>query len=304
MNIRTQIAAVITLCAMMAAGCDDDSTGPTTGPTVGSIVLQLEADTLSVDQTTQLQATVLSVDGDTLTVETIAFLSSDDDIVTVSETGLVTAEGSGTATVTAQVDNRSATVTIYVRRAASISVAPSETTLIVDDTLRLTATVLDADGAPIADAVVRWIEESDVVVTRIPPFDDGLSVEFIALGAGNEMIAAETEGLTATVDVRVVLSGVGSVTLSPRSLRIAVGETARLTVVVRDLTGAVIADPDVVFLCGLDELPGFCLVTGTDILIATIDTTGLVTGGPNVGQDFILAWSRGVYSNVTFLTVE
>lgn len=300
MNVRTHIGAVITLCAMIAAGCDDDPTGPT----VGSIVLQLGADTLSVDQTTQLQATVLSVDGDILTGETVTFLSSDENIITVSDTGLVTAEGSGTATVTAQVDNRSATVTIYVRRAASISVAPSEPTPIVGDTLRLTATVLDADGAPIADAVVRWIEESDVVVTRISPFDEGLSVEFIAFRVGNEMITAETEGLTATVDVRVVLSDVGSVTLGPLSLTIAVGDTARLTVVVRDLTGAVIADPDVVFLCGLDELPGFCLVTGTDILIATIDMTGLVTGGPNVGQDFVVARSRGVYSNVTFLTVE
>jgi uncharacterized protein YjdB len=304
MRIRTWIGAgMITLGAMIAAGCDDDVTAPAS-PVVGSIVLQLEADSLSVDQTTQLQVTVVSVDGDTLTEETVTFLSSDEDIITVSDTGLVTAEGSGTATVTAQVDNRSATVTIYVRRAASISVAPSDTTLIVDDTLRLTATVLDADGAPIADAVVRWIEEEDVVVARVPPFDERLSVEFIALGVGNEMITAETEGLTATVEVRVDPSEVGSVILSPDSLTIAVGDTARLTVVVRDTTGAVIADPHVVFLCGLDETEGICVIPGGNRILATIDATGLVTGGPSVGRDFVFARSGGVFSNLTFLTVE
>lgn len=128
--------------------------------------------------------TVLSVDGDTLTDESVTFLSSDGDIVSVAGTGLVTAEGSGTATITARADDRSAMVTVYVRRAASISVAPSSTSLVVDDTLRLTATVLDAGGAPLAFAVVRWFDDynADALRHDLPQSWDGRPLLFGLLG--------------------------------------------------------------------------------------------------------------------------
>ena len=88
-------------------------------------------------------------------------------------------------------------------------------------------------------------------------------------------------------------SEVGSVTLTPESLRLAeYGDTAQLTVIVRDRTGAVIANPQVVFLIyGLDGLR-----------VGTVDSTGLVTGlGCGVGR--IIARSRGVYSNTVLISV-
>lgn len=296
MNIRAQIGAgMIPLVAMIALACDEDVTAPV-GPTVGSIVLQLEADTLSVDQTTQLQATVLSVEGDTLSDETVTFLSSDDDIVSVSGTGLVTAEGSGTATITAGAADRTSTVTVYVRRAASISVAPSDPTLVVEERLTLAVTVLDSDGAPIANPVLGFTSSNyDVVDVGL---DEDKGHYFIAAYAvGDAVITFETEGLGATVEVRVDPSEVGSVLLLPDSLVIAAGDTARLTVIVRDTTGAVIADPHVVFQCPR----GFCR-WGEDGF-ANIDTTGLVTGH-FAGSDEVIARSKGVNSNTIYLTVE
>jgi len=291
---------MITLGAMVALGCDDD----VTGPNVGSIVLQLEADTLAVNQTTQLQVTVLSVDGDTLTEENVTFLSSDEDIITVSDTGLATAVGPGLATVTARADASTATVTVFVRRAASISIAPRDTTLMVEDTLRLTVTVLDADSMPVADPEVTFTSSNTLIAVV---FEDGLVSAFTGAtdpGGGNAVISAETEGLTAQANITVLPTEVGAVILSPDSLTIAVGDTARLTVVVRDTAGAVIADPHVIFICGFGDRVGLCVIPGGDRIMATIDATGLVTGGPNVGQDFVVARSRGVNSNVTFLTVE
>lgn len=85
--------------------------------------------------------------------------------------------------------------------------------------------------------------------------------------------------------------GVGSVLLSPESLTVAVYNTARLTVVVRDTTGAVIANPHVVFLVqGLME--------------GTVDSTGLVTGLPGgCGDGTVIARSQGVSSNTVAIAI-
>lgn len=298
------VSVLIALCTMASAGCEDDVTAPA-GPMIGFIGLQLEEDTLSVGETTELQVTILSTDGDTLAPDGVTYLSSDESILAVQPTGvagvvLVTAAGSGTATITAQAGIRTAVITIYVRRASSIEVTPADTTLVVDDRLVLTAIVRDADGTPIADAVVRWIEEIDA--DAMTGFDnEGLAVEFLATSVGRESITAETEGLTFTVNVTVDPSEVGSVLLSPDTLRVMVGDTARMTVVVRDTTGAVIADPHVVIACGFGG-EGECF-TGNDFLIATYDATGLFTGGPSEGTVEIIARSRGVDSNTVHITV-
>ena len=83
---------------------------------------------------------------------------------------------------------------------------------------------------------------------------------------------------------------VGSVTLSPDSLTVALQDTAQLSVIVRDTDGAVIADPQVVFtVSGLKD--------------GTVDRNGLVTGllsGCGVGR--VWAWSGGVNSNAAVIT--
>jgi hypothetical protein len=78
---------------------------------------------------------------------------------------------------------------------------------------------------------------------------------------------------------------VSSVRLSPSSLTVGVYDVARLTVVVRDTAGAVIANPDVEFLVsGLAE--------------GTVDAAGFVTGLPGRCRDgTVVARSGGVNSN-------
>jgi hypothetical protein len=112
----------------------------------------------------------------------------------------------------------------------------------------------------------------------------GLTAEFRANRAGSGVITATTEGLTYDVNVTVDRSEVGSVILSPDSLRIERGRRARLTVIVRDTTGAVIEDPQVVFTCD-------CATA------ASVDSTGLVTGLSTGRMNTITARSRGVNSN-------
>lgn len=167
-----------------------------------------------------------------------------------------------------------------VRRVASISVTPSDTTLDIDSTLQLSVTALDVDGDPV-DAIPRFSISDEAVLTY------GASPsEFRAVGVGSAVITAQVEELGASMSVRVRSSEVGSVTLFPNSLTVAVYHEARLTAVVRDTTGAVIPGPQLEFLVvGLAE--------------GTVDQTGLVTGLPGrCGDGTVVVRSGGVYSNV------
>lgn len=110
----------------------------------------------------------------------------------------------------------------------------------------------------------------------------------IALGA---IIAASCEDDVTAPSQPVGPSEVGSVLLLPDSLTVAVYDTAQLTVIVRDTTGAVIANPHVVFS-----------VNG--LMVGTVDSTGLVTGLPGgCGVGTIIARSRGVNSNTVHIKV-
>lgn len=302
-NLRT--LGTLLVVAASIAGCDDAApglagpelpTGPS-GPVVGSIALDLEADTLSVRQTTQLLATVLSVDGDTMTGQAITFESGDEDIAAISDAGLVTAVGPGTATIIARAGDRSATVTAYVRRAASISIAPTERTIGVFDTLRLTASVLDANGAPVPDTKVRWIDELRVPVVRWLA-GGALTGTFLALAPGREAITAEIEGLRATIDITVV-STVGSVLLQPHSIIVTVDDTVRTTVIVRDTSGAVIANPEVVYLCQSAPGPDPGRRYGCGFRLITLDSNTFVFGPGSYMEGIVevVARSGGVSSN-------
>jgi hypothetical protein len=176
-----------------------------------------------------------------------------------------------------------------VRRAASISVTPGDTTLNIDDRLKLVASVRDAEGASIG-AAVSWRQKGSVLQT----FDnEGLTAEFGAIRVGNAVITATTEGLSYDINVTVDRPEVGSVLLSPDTLTIERSKSARLTVVVRDTMGAVIPDPQVGFTCSCDHT------------LVTVDSTGLVTAGVSVhpSANTIVARSQGVNSNPVHVRV-
>ena len=122
------------LSALSVPGCNDEVAGPDfpagptgpvdePGPRVGAVILQLDADTLWVNDTTRLLTTVLSTDGDTLTDVTVAFTSSNEQVLTVSSAGVVTAVGPGIALVTARAEDSSATATLLAAAAAMTRVA-------------------------------------------------------------------------------------------------------------------------------------------------------------------------------------
>ncbi|MDE2721627.1 Ig-like domain-containing protein, partial [Candidatus Palauibacter polyketidifaciens] len=100
---RRLIAAPLVLLATLSCGDDDPVAPPPPPPPVAtSITVSPATATLaSLGQTAQLTARVLDQNGQVMTGAVVTWTSSDATVVMVDETGLVTATGDGSTTVTA-----------------------------------------------------------------------------------------------------------------------------------------------------------------------------------------------------------
>lgn len=153
--------------------------------------------TVQVGGTVQLVA----LDADDNPVE-VTWSSDDEDVAEVSADGLVQAVGVGTATIEAARRGRRATAVITVEEelppaeVADIQVSPDAADLEPGDTLRLAATVLDADG-DILGVPVEWSSDDTDVATVDA---NGLVT---ARAGGTATITAAAGGVTGSAEITV-----------------------------------------------------------------------------------------------------
>ena len=155
---------VVTALAGLAwvAECGDGATEPAPyfpEPTTVT-VSPATAEFTALDATVQLTAEVRDQHGNEIPRAVVAWSSSDVSVASVDGSGLVTAEGNGTATVTAASSEVSGTATVIVAQAiVSLAVEPDGLTAAQAgkqgaDTIMVTA--LDGRGSPVAGASYRW----------------------------------------------------------------------------------------------------------------------------------------------------
>lgn len=101
---------LLALCLAIVAGCAKEE-GPVSVP-VASVSISPAELTMTVGETSQLSAEVLPANADN---KTVLWSTSDDAVAEVSENGLVTAVGEGSAEITAKVSDVTATCTITVK---------------------------------------------------------------------------------------------------------------------------------------------------------------------------------------------
>ncbi|MXX71018.1 MAG: hypothetical protein F4Y73_04025 [Gemmatimonadetes bacterium] len=149
--------------------------------------------------TATLLATVSDANGNVIEGAEVAWASADPGVATVAADGLVTAVSVGSTTVTATAGDAEAETAIVVElRANSITVSPAALRFAaLGDTERLTATVTDASGHPINEAVVTWSTADSSVAT----VDHAGLVT--AAGYGVTRVTATHDSLTASADVEV-----------------------------------------------------------------------------------------------------
>ena len=178
------------------ASCGGDSTDP--GPVVATVEVAPATADRQVGQTVQLSATVKDATGTILSGQSVAWSSSAASVASVSSSGLVTASALGTATITAAAGSKSgiATINVVPPPIASLTVAPTNDTLLVGETVQLTATARDAANN-IVPRTVSWVSTSPTIASVS---STGLVT---GVGDGTATVTAIADGMAAIATIRV-----------------------------------------------------------------------------------------------------
>ena len=205
---------------------------------VSSVTLDPATGSLAVGGSLTLKATIAPSNA---TNQTLTWSSSDDTIATVDSSGVVTAVAVGSATITATANDGSnasgnADITVTDGSQPPVTVAvtgvaldQSSASMIVGDTLTLTATVSPSDAT---DQTVTWTSSDETVAT----VDSNGVVTALTAGSATITVTTTDGGFTASVDVNVtepsVTVMVTDVILDQTSASVAVGNTLTLAATV------------------------------------------------------------------------
>src|SRR5690242_10192223 len=243
---------------------------------VATVALSPTAINLQIGQTSQLTVTLKDANGNVLTGRTVTWSSDNGSVATVSGTGLVTAAGVGTATITATSEGKSGTASVTVSSipVAAVTVSPATASLMVGQTVQLTATLKDANGNILTGRPVTWSSNATGVATVN---STGLVTAKVA---GTATITATSEGRSGTSGITVTSVPVASVTVTPPTASVAVGGSVQLTATPKDANGNPLAGRVITW-------------QSSDNTTASVSSSGLVTGVAAGGPVTITATSEG-----------
>ena len=224
----------------------------------------------------------------------ITYVSGDADVAYVSSDGVLLGLAGGTATITMTAydsyQRRQLTaqlpVTVVPNPAVAVELTPSSVELFVGDTLTIMSAVLNADGLDLFRRPRHfWVAETDTAIATVT--GGGMVT---AKQAGTARIVVEAEGFrdTATVEVPGP-APVATITVTPKTVALAVGDTQALSVVLLSPRGRQLTDRTIAF-------------ESSDPSVATVDAEGVITA-VGVGSATVTVTSEGKTASVT-VTVE
>jgi len=189
--------------------------GATEPPAVASVTISPNTSTLASGATVQLAASVLGDNGKSLTGKTVLWSSSNAQVASVSQTGLVTAgnilsANTESAIISASVDGITGALTLSVTPVpvASVAVTAPRVLLPKTDTVRAVAVVKGAAGQDLTGRTIEWTVD-DTAMASVS--SSGLVTVKKSSGAivvrANAGGASGTVTLTATCLHRQVVGG-------------------------------------------------------------------------------------------------
>lgn len=159
-------------------------------------------------------------------------------------------------------------------RPTTVTVTPPAARLAaLGATVQLAAEVRDQNGQPMAGSAVTWASGAAAVATV-----DAAGL-VTAVGNGTATIVATAGSASGTAAVTVAQE-VSAVTVTPSADTLVVGDTLRLAAEATDANGHLVTGAEFAW-------------ASSDALLATVDTTGLVTG-VGAGEVALTATSSGV----------
>lgn len=301
-NVLASIAAILTLASAcsdaLPSPLDGVSDGGTAGDTsfrrdglpggnrkntVASVEISPDGVSVTAGNQTTLTATARNRNGQTL-ARVAAWSSSDTAVASVTD-GSVRAIKAGAALISAAVDGYSDTVTVTITNTPavvdSVIVDPGSASLIVAQSIALTARPVDSAGTAVANRTIAWAT-SDASIATVTP-----AGVVAGVGTGHTLVQATSDGNTTAVDVTVSPVppvAVATVTVSPSPASVLEGATLQLNAATLDSVGAALTGRTITWTTSNDR-------------VATISASGLLKGVA-AGSATITATSEGQSSTV------
>ncbi|HTA74824.1 MAG TPA: Ig-like domain-containing protein [Gemmatimonadaceae bacterium] len=245
---------------------------------VATVTLSSTTVTLNAGQTSQLTATAKDQYGDVITTDAATWSSSNTSVATVSSSGLVTAVGSGSATITVTIGGVQATASVTVAQAAvaSVTVSPTSLSLTAGQSSGLTATAKDGSGNVLTGYPATWTSSNTSAAT----VSTSGVVTGVAAGTATITVTIGGKSATASVTVTAPTQTVSTVSVSPATTSIQVGNQVQLTATDKTSSGGVVTGQSVSW-------------SSSNTAAATVSSGGIITAVA-VGSATITATSDGV----------
>lgn len=230
-------ALFMVLPSLFSCGGDSGTTDPeppvatTVGITPGSQALT------AIGATAQLTAEVRDQNGQVMGGAGVTWNSEAPTVVSVTQTGMVTALSEGSATITASAGGATGTSTVTVAQAvSSIAVTPATATIQTGETVQLTAQARDANNNMVDGVTFTWSSQSSTIASV-----DNSGV-VTGSEAGSTTVTATSEGVDGTAEITVERPPIASVEVTGAS-RVKVGVTYQYTATARLADGTVVDRP-------------------------------------------------------------
>ena len=265
MLARRLVTALVTLAVVAACGSSTDN-----GPQPSHVIVVPDAITIPQKGTATLSVSVTDQSDQLITGAVVTFSSSNTEILTVSNLGLITSVGpAGTANIIAKSGRASTSVPVNVTQVTSgISVTPDPATLNQKTTLQLQAQVVDAVGTPIPGATINFFPFNSSLISVSPT---GLITSLGPAGTTNVQLSTQTLNRTISVVVNQVAS---DLRVAPSSIRIGKTGKAQLVATIVDAVGTAMPSGSITW-------------TSNNQSIVTVSNTGLVTAVGPLGSTSI-----------------
>ncbi len=254
-------------CVALAYACGGDTTQPPPPdpprPTTVS-VSPATSELTALGATVQLSAEVRDQSGNVMGGAALTWVSSTAAVATVSASGLVTAAGNGTSTITATAGTASGNATVTVaQQVSAVAVTPDTGIVLPGTSLQLAAEARDANGHAVAGSGFAWAS-SDTTVAVVDT--TGL---VLGIGLGAVEVSATSSGATGRARLDVVEPAPTTLAVRPDTVVFdALGDTLRVEAEVQDQAGRPMPDEVVMW-------------SASDTLVATVDASGLVSAVAN-----------------------
>lgn len=224
--------------------------------------------------------------GTVMTGVKVTWVSDDPDVVTVSPTGVVTAVGDGSTTISGSVGDATTSISAVVRQVAA-SVTPSEPSWSfssLGDTLRLSVAVADSGGTAVASPALAWAS----IDTAVASVDGGGLVS--ARGNGTTAVTVSVDGIVASTSITVEQLPTAMSAATDSIGFAALTDTATVSVDVTDAGGSVV--------------PGIAVAwSSSDERVATVSAEGRVRAVGN-GAALVSATAGSVRHDVIVIVQQ